>query len=322
MPKKITACLIAVLLVLGLCSCSFKENYEKTLDKIMGKVDLTREVEKVDAESAIRQKIESYSDENIIWFKCDDFDSDGLKEAFAFLGSAGSDSFDGVIWYANENYAAEITENGKWKVPEIISAGGSNFLFTESEADGLTYVFGVEGSKVYESAVSGMFSNLKSSGGNDFTAEFTFNDYYNTDEASKDADPTTKLYWFYIKDGEFFEYGGDNTLKRADLRKYKTGGDVMDEIYENGLTQQLIDKYYSDASEETLAFIAEEAGYFKNIIARENGIINLNFYGAYEDNFYITFKIKGNDLEIIDCGRGCYLSAAVESIATYPEDKS
>ena len=51
-----------------------------------------------------------------------------------------------------------------------------------------------------------------------------------------------------------------------------------------------------------------------------NGIINLNFYGAYEDCFYITFAFTETSSEVIDWGRGFYLPAAVEAIATYPEE--
>ena len=135
---------------------------------------------------------------------------------------------------------------------------------------------------------------------------------------AKQKDPTTKIYWFYLEDGEFHEYGADNTLRRADLRKYPTGSEIIDEIYKNGLTEALLREYYPGADEETLKTIAEEAGYFHSIMLRENGIINLNFYGAYEDCFYITFKINGNDVDVIDEGRGFYLPAAVEAIATYP----
>ena len=80
-------------------------------------------------------------------------------------------------------------------------------------------------------------------------------------------------------------------------------------------------KYYPNATEEELDFIAEEAGYFHSIMLRENGIINLNFYGAYEDCFYITFAVTETTSEIIDCGRGFYLPAAVEAIATYPAEE-
>ena len=241
-----------------------------------------------------------------------------LKAYERLLGVYLAEYMDGVLWYVNENYAAELKESGKWHTPEIVNANGTNFLFAENYDDGLTYVFGIENSKVYETAVSGNFSHLIYTGGRDFTAEFTSYDYYEDGAMAKQKDPTTKIYWFYLEDGEFHEYGADNTLRRADLRKYPTGSEIIDEIYKNGLTEALLREYYSGADEETLKTIAEEAGYFHSIMLRENGIINLNFYGAYEDCFYITFKINGSDVDVIDEGRGFYLPAAVEAIATYP----
>lgn len=320
MLKKPMAVLLAVLMLIMLCSCSnsWKEDYEELLDKTVGKVDVSRGIESADTETQLRERLEEYGDGNIIWFSFDDFDGDGTSEAFAFLGKAGAEYMEGVLWYVNENYAAELKESGKWHTPEIVNANGTNFLFTENYDDGLTYVFGIENSKVYETAVSGSFSHLTYIGGRDFTAEFTSYDYYEDTEKAEAEEPTTKLYWFYLDGGEFHEYGADNTLRRADLRAYPTGSDVIDEIYSSGLTETLLKKYYADADEETLDFIAEEAGYFHSIMLRENGIINLNFYGAYEDCFYITFKINGSDAEVIDEGRGFYLPAAVEAIATYP----
>lgn len=320
MLKKTAAALLAVLMLITLCSCSgsWKNDYEDLLDKAVGKVDLNMELESADTETQLRERLAEYGEGNIIWFNFDDFDGDGTYEAFAFMGKAGAEYMDGVLWYVNENYAAELKESGKWHTPEIVNANGTNFLFAENYDDGLTYVFGIENSKVYETAVSGNFSHLIYTGGRDFTAEFTSYDYYEDGVMAKQKDPTTKIYWFYLEDGEFHEYGADNTLRRADLRKYSTGSEIIDEIYKNGLTEALLREYYSGADEETLKTIAEEAGYFHSIMLRENGIINLNFYGAYEDCFYITFKINGNDVDVIDEGRGFYLPAAVEAIATYP----
>lgn len=320
MLKKTAAVLLAVLMLITLCSCSgsWKNDYEDLLDKAVGKVDLNMELESADTETQLRERLAEYGEGNIIWFNFDDFDGDGTYEAFAFMGKAGAEYMDGVLWYVNENYAAELKESGKWHTPEIVNANGTNFLFAENYDDGLTYVFGIENSKVYETAVSGNFSHLIYTGGRDFTAEFTSYDYYEDGVMAKQKDPTTKIYWFYLEDGEFHEYGADNTLRRADLRKYPTGSEIIDEIYKNGLTEALLREYYSGADEETLKTIAEEAGYFHSIMLRENGIINLNFYGAYEDCFYITFKINGNDVDVIDEGRGFYLPAAVEAIATYP----
>ena len=320
MLKKTAAALLTVLMLITLCSCSggWKEDYEELLDKAVGKVDLAKGIESSDTETQLRERLAEYGDGNIIWFSFDDFDEDGTYEAFAFVGKAGAEYMDGVLWYVNENYAAELKESGKWHTPEIVNANGTNFLFAENYDDGLTYVFGIENSKVYETAVSGSFSHLTYMGGRDFTAEFTSYDYYEDEEKAKQEDPTTKIYWFYLENGEFHEYGADDTLRRANLREYPTGSAVIDEIYQNGLTEGLINMYYPNADEETLNTIADEAGYFQSIMLRENGIINLNFYGAYEDCFYITFKINGSDVEIIDQGRGFYLPAAVEAIVTYP----
>ena len=319
MLKKTAAAFLTVLMLITLCSCSggWKEDYEELLDKAVGKVDLAKGIESSDTETQLRERLAEYGDGNIIWFSFDDFDEDGTYEAFAFVGKAGAEYMDGVLWYVNENYAAELKESGKWHTPEIVNANGTNFLFAENYDDGLTYVFGIENSKVYETAVSGSFSHLTYMGGRDFTAEFTSYDYYEDEEKAKQEDPTTKIYWFYLENGEFHEYGADDTLRRANLREYPTGSAVIDEIYQNGLTEGLINMYYPNADEETLNTIADEAGYFQSIMLRENGIINLNFYGAYEDCFYITFKINGSDVEIIDQGRGFYLPAAVEAIATY-----
>ena len=320
MLKKTAAAFLTVLMLITLCSCSggWKEDYEELLDKAVGKVDLAKGIESSDTETQLRERLAEYGDGNIIWFSFDDFDEDGTYEAFAFVGKAGAEYMDGVLWYVNENYAAELKESGKWHTPEIVNANGTNFLFAENYDDGLTYVFGIENSKVYETAVSGSFSHLTYMGGRDFTAEFTSYDYYEDEEKAKQEDPTTKIYWFYLENGEFHEYGADDTLRRANLREYPTGSAVIDEIYQNGLTEGLINMYYPNADEETLNTIADEAGYFQSIMLRENGIINLNFYSAYEDCFYITFKINGSDVEIIDQGRGFYLPAAVEAIATYP----
>lgn len=312
---------VLTVLCLSACSGGWRESYETFLDDLVGKVDMNEQLENIDAEEVIRDKLAEYSEGQTIWFQYDDFDGDGTSEAFAFCGKAGAEYLEGVLWYVNENYAAELNKSGKWENPEIVTVEGTTFLFAENYDDGLTYVFGIENSKVFETAVSGMFENLEHIGGRDFTAEFTSYDYFEEEEKAKEQEPTTKKYWFYLENGEFHEYGADDSLRRADLRKYEAGSDVIDIIYKQGLIDELLEKYYPDATEEELEFIAEEAGYFHSIMLRENGIINLNFYGAYDDCFYITFRVSETDSEIIDCGRGFYLPAAVEAIATYPPEE-
>lgn len=315
--KKIFTLFMALLLVFTTAGCT----YEDLLDKLMGKVDLSALEDHIGSEEDLRDKITTQSGGNIIWFRSEDYDSNGMDESFAFVGTANASYYEGKLWFANKDYTVELTESSKWETPETLSAGDGAFLLLKEYDTGITYIFGIDDGKVYEPAVSGMFTNLVSTGGNDFTAEFTSYDSLQDEEKSKSQDPTTKIYWFYVKDGEFHEYGADNTLKRADLRAYPGGSDIMDEIYNTGLTKELLEKYYSDADENTLSTIAEDAGYFKNILLRENGIINLNFYGAFEDNYYVTFKIEGNDAKVIDSGKGYYLTAVAESIATFPKDE-
>lgn len=315
------AIILALVFSLSACSGGWRESYESFLDDLVGKVDMDEHHEETNMEEVIREKLEEYSEGQTIWFHFDDFDGDGTFEAFAFCGKAGAEYLEGVIWFVNENYAAELKEYGKWTNPEMVTADGTTFMFAENYEDGFTYVFGIENSKVYETAVSGMFSNLEYQGGKDFTADFTSYDYYEDDELANQEEPSTKRYWFYIENGEFFEYGADDSLRRADLRKYEAGSDIIDTIYKQGLTDELLAMYYPDADEETLDYIAEEAGYFHSIMLRENGILNLNFYGAYDDCFYITFRVSETGSEVIDCGRGFYLPAAVEAIATYPSEE-
>ena len=169
----VAAMMLAAVLLLSACSAGWKESYESFLDDLVGKVDVEEEKRSITAEDSIRDKLVEYSEGNIIWFQSDDFDGDGTTEAFAFAGKAGTEYLEGVLWFVNENYAVELRESGRWLNPEVVAVDGTTFVFAENYDDGLTYVFGIENSKVYETAVSGMFSNLEYIGGKDFTAEFT-----------------------------------------------------------------------------------------------------------------------------------------------------
>ena len=125
---------MTVIMVLALSACSggWRESYESFLDDLVGKVDMNEQLENIDAEEVIRDKLNEYSEGQTIWFQFDDFDGDGTFEAFAFCGKAGAEYLEGVLWYVNENYAAELKESGKWENPEIVNVEGAVFLFAES----------------------------------------------------------------------------------------------------------------------------------------------------------------------------------------------
>ena len=152
MLKKTVTAVIVMMLILAMmlsaCSGGWQESYESFLDDLVGKVDVEAEKRSITAEDSIRDKLVEYSEGNTIWFQSDDFDGDGTTEAFAFAGKAGTEYLEGVLWFVNENYAVELRESGRWLNPEIISVNGTNFVFAENYDDGLTYVFGIENSKV------------------------------------------------------------------------------------------------------------------------------------------------------------------------------
>ena len=59
MLKKTAAALLAVLMLITLCSCSgsWKNDYEDLLDKAVGKVDLNMELESADTETQLRERL-------------------------------------------------------------------------------------------------------------------------------------------------------------------------------------------------------------------------------------------------------------------------
>ena len=66
------------------CSGGWRESYETFLDDLVGKVDVERQLENINAEDVIRDKLHEYSEGQTVWFQFGDFDSDGTSEAFAF----------------------------------------------------------------------------------------------------------------------------------------------------------------------------------------------------------------------------------------------
>ncbi|MBQ6579444.1 MAG: hypothetical protein IIX33_01310, partial [Oscillospiraceae bacterium] len=120
-----------MVLCLSACSSGWKESYEGFLDDLVGKVDMEQQTREIDAEEVIRDKLSDYSEGQTIWFQFDDFDGDGTSEAFAFCGKAGTEYLEGVLWYVNEIYAAELKESGKWKIKfKNVKIGNKKQSFT------------------------------------------------------------------------------------------------------------------------------------------------------------------------------------------------
>lgn len=331
MHRKIMTALAGTAVLAALfvgCSGKFaelREGYAGLLDKFVGKVEPMAETDDSGTEDALRAVLKGYAEGSILWFECRDFDGDGAYEAFGFTAESGvtdeSGGFVGSAWFVTKDYAVETLGMGSYTYPELAELpGGALVLIHQSGKTGLTYVFGVENSKVYQPALSGKVRSLSQDKDGDFTAWDLSYDRYIDEEESADEEPSLKPYWFYYKNGEFREYGARDDLHRSDLKAYPAGAAFVNEVYYHGLTATLLEKYYPNASEEKLDEIAEKAGFFDSVLLRENGILQVNFKGAYDDWFYSTFKIAGDDLKLLDEGRGHYKKALIESIATYPKE--
>ncbi len=330
LKKTMTALAGAAVLTALFVGCSGKfaelrEGYAGLLDKFVGKVEPMEETDDSGTEDALRAVLKGYAKGSVLWFECRDFDGDGIYEAFGFTAESGvadeSGGLAGSAWFVTKDYAVEMLGMGSYAYPELAELpGGALVLIHQSGEMGLTYIFGVENSKVYQPALSGKVRNLSQDKNGDFTAWDLSYDRYVDEAESADEEPSLKPYWFYYKDGEFREYGARDDLHRSDLKAYPAGAAFVNEVYYNGLTETLLEKYYPNASEEKLDEIAENAGFFDSVLLRENGILQVNFKGAYDDWFYATFKIEDGDLAPLDEGRGHYKKALIESIATYPEE--
>lgn len=281
-------------------------------------------------EEGFLANIAAYSDEEIAWHKYGDFDKDGTYEAFVITGNTDSEteSFVGTPWFLTTDMAVEISPSSQWSAPELWELSGDIYLKIEETKDGesLSRLYGVEDSKIYEPAISGRVYDLCKISPTEFTAKAqrydTFGESARTSEGESTL--TEKTYWFYLEEGIFREYGAKTDLKRGDMRMFDTGNAILDELLANGLTAYHLDRLESEGnfSEEEREYVAEKAGVIRNILRRGNGIWHLNYYGAYGDNYYITFREEAGDIKVIDEGEGYYLWALCEDIAVLPTEET
>jgi len=122
----------------------------------------------------------------------------------------------------------------------------------------------------------------------------TFTVQQNTlDMMSDGTGRTVKPYWLYYDNG-FHEYGGIE------------------------ITQSQLLEF--DGADNILKQIKVDDGVIKNILYRENHIININYQIMEGMNRYISLKYDDMSVSVLqtDDGSGVYLAALLPDIATYP----
>lgn len=190
-----------------------------------------------------------------------DTNNDGKSELYAYYGN--EDNFE--LWYADEKGAEK-----SGKDYELMTLEGDIILKkprSEEKSDIIDYYIMRDGRTRRLNAYNAKNMQRSTASDNDFSGSITAPDAF-----SDGSEETTKEYWFYYRNGAFNEYGA-KIITEEELAEYKGTRAFLDEISSMG-------------------------GDLKEIILRENGIININ-YDAHMQNmiqhYYLTIKLDDKD---------------------------
>jgi len=280
--RKIAAILLAFVLILSLVGC--------------GEKDLS--------EAGLRAMLEAKVTQPILAFEYDDYDGDGVFEAFAFVGEEQQpdvdESYMGEIWFVSARGAEKIEAcaNGYWGLINVYAFGKNKFAVLNHYATtgGLVNIWGVKNGKPHREKISGIGGGFTQLDGNSFTLYHSTYDFDETGGVS--TGHTWKNYWFFWDGRAFHEYGGVN-ITEAQLRKCDGAAEVLDAIVEKG---------------ETIG----------GIFYRGNGIINVNHSKRHESgrsNYFTTLLLHGTSVTVVETEDpgGFYLPALAPGIAVYPK---
>lgn len=161
-------------------------------------------------DAALFSEIKEAAGTEILLFDCADYDGDGNKEAFAFVGVDNNGVLEGQRWFAGPGGAAPLKNGGKSveylqdRSAVVETPENTAFWYTESDGGSSSYslLWGVSNKVPFESVLSGK--------GESFTA--MGNGIYILYQSSTDAfvdgtGRTVKPCYFYYENGSFHEYG-------------------------------------------------------------------------------------------------------------------
>ena len=261
----------------------------------------------------LRDRIESTSGGETVITIADDFDHDGVREAFAVVGTTLQEEgfgtlVEGEIWFATYQECYRIREKSTYykdSVQKLHFGPGTYFAVEEFYATGvLSYLWGVEKSSAVAAPISGRggaIDHVKGSGTN--STEFTM-EHSAYDGCADGTGHTWKPYYFYWDKG-MHEYGGKN-LSSAEFCMYEGGKELLDRILSEGYI-------------------------FTDIFYRNNGVITINYHSNEGFNKNATVILEDGSVQLVaaynnepteelsesDYG-GVYMPALVPEIAVYP----
>ncbi|MBO4903366.1 MAG: hypothetical protein J5518_11290 [Lachnospiraceae bacterium] len=278
-------------------------------------------VEKMDpqeAEAALKEVLVAKAgigEDEIRIFHVDDFDEDGIYEAFSLVGSEPEYDFTdyglvtGDLWYIQGDNCEKLTEGqgmGLVATDRIMDFGSRKYiLFEEAYATAIiTFAYYVDNGKAIETPFSGLGKINREEGSNDFTVTFDRYDAHYDPELGDMIGHTWKDYYFYYDPAaeKVYEYAGAEITK--DMAKELAGTDIVAQCL--GPDDRL-----------------------QNILYRGNGVIHIN-YSLTDENGGIDYKHRTWKIDqgafFGDFGEetdeemgGTYQATICPEIAVYPQ---
>lgn len=149
------------------------------------------EVQGQKSEEVLRRSLESSTSDPIRFFEYDDYDGDGISEAFAVTSLKNADEMGGYssadIWFVDSRGNCILTKADLYGyLRETVAAGDQKFLVWELSANGsgsLSYIFGLRDDEVYEPYISEKYMDFQYDTDNDryigYTSDFSqgYHDY-------------------------------------------------------------------------------------------------------------------------------------------------
>ena len=291
------------------------DNYSIDLNEAAtsNKADLIKilGIETNTVKDTIVDRFKKNTKENVVKVFCDDFDADGVKEAFVLTGELTNDKDEcswreGKVWFVNQ-YKTKLVQEGFFThfsfEPKIITVDNTKLLYVNKEyATGChSFLFGV----VAEQPCT-YFGYQKGYIHKENGKMFLNNDAYDAhheDKVETFTGHTYKDYYLYFEKAEesnhkrFREYGAIE-ISLEQFLKFSGAEDMLKQIKASNNNVEIT-----------------------NILYRENNIINLNYNIRDNSGYsqkYVTVNYNDKEVYNFTTGDGKYEKTIIPKIASYP----
>lgn len=278
----------------------------------------SNELNKMDVD--LREKLITegkLKDDEIRLFHQEDFDNDGIDEAFALTGeeTEGYDEsqklVEGSVWFVNPNECRKILESegmGFDATDRSFSLGNTKYeLFDDVYATGrLTYAWYVAEGELKDAPISKVGTVITDIDGEDHfrILDSSYDAMYDPEVGGMLGHTWKQYYFFYDENSDrICEYGGTDI--ESSKAEYLCGMDIVGELLPDGDT--LKELFYRGNGLVVMNYEHEEDGY------------TYNYHYIYDSINQKFIDDNGEDTGT-EALEGIYTKALCPDIAVYPED--